>query len=158
MYLTLLSIHQMKGNFVKTFGWQHGCIFISLTADRPRCARVVPILPANAGQRRPRGNEKGWTECVAENRSRVLGITGDWSTTALLDPGAWYNTVCEGGAGSLPCVGERRGKCVQKSADEENAGDPDNVEAAPPVGVTVWSLRCFRAALIGPTRDLSKRC
>ena len=32
-------------------------------------------------------------DCVAEGR-RVFGITGDWSTTAL-DPGAWYNIVCD---------------------------------------------------------------
>ena len=38
---------------------------------------------------------RGSVDCVAEDR-RVLGITGGWST-ATLDPGAWYSTVCEGG-------------------------------------------------------------
>ena len=27
---------------------------------------------------------------------RLFGVTGDWKTAAL-DPGAWYNTVQEGG-------------------------------------------------------------
>ena len=41
------------------------------------------------------GKDKEWTDCVAEDR-RVLGITVDWSTAAL-DLGAWYNTMCEEG-------------------------------------------------------------
>ena len=48
----------------------------------------------NAGERGPGGKEKKWTDCVAKNR-RMFGTTKDWSTAAL-DPGAWYNTVCEG--------------------------------------------------------------
>ena len=49
----------------------------------------------NVGQRGSgvRGNK--WTECVAED-CRVFDITGNW-TTAALDPGVWYSTVCEGG-------------------------------------------------------------
>ena len=33
----------------------------------------------NAGKRGPRGNEKEWTDCVAEDL-RLFGITGDWTT------------------------------------------------------------------------------
>ena len=32
---------------------------------------------------------------MADDR-RLFGITGGWSTAAL-DPGVWYSTVCEGG-------------------------------------------------------------
>ena len=49
----------------------------------------------NAGKRGPGGKEKEWTDCVADDL-RLFGVTGDWKTAAL-DPGAWYNTVQEGG-------------------------------------------------------------
>ena len=42
-----------------------------------------------------RVKERQWTDCVAEDL-RLFGITGDWSTAAL-DPGVWYSTICEGG-------------------------------------------------------------
>ena len=48
-----------------------------------------------AGQRGPGGKEKKWTDRVAEDRW-VFGIMGNWSSAAL-DPGAWYNAVCEEG-------------------------------------------------------------
>ena len=48
----------------------------------------------NAGKRGPEGQGKKRTDCVTEDR-RVFGIMGDWSTAAL-DPGVWYSTVCEG--------------------------------------------------------------
>ena len=48
-----------------------------------------------AGKRGPGGKEKEWTDCVADDL-RLFGVTGDWRTAAL-DPGAWYNTVLEGG-------------------------------------------------------------
>ena len=38
--------------------------------------------------------DKEKTDCVAEDRP-VFGITGDLSI-AVLDPGVWYKTVCEG--------------------------------------------------------------
>ena len=49
----------------------------------------------NAGKRGPGGKENEWTDCVADDL-RLFGVTGDWRTAAL-DPGAWYNTVHEGG-------------------------------------------------------------
>ena len=36
----------------------------------------------NAGKRGPRGKEKEWTDCVAEDRC-LFGITGNWSTAGL---------------------------------------------------------------------------
>ena len=39
----------------------------------------------NAGERGPRGKEKEWTDCVAEDR-RLFGVMEHWSTAAL-DPG-----------------------------------------------------------------------
>ena len=57
--------------------------------------RVVSGELENAGKRGPEGKDKECTDCVAEDR-QVFGITGDWSTAAL-DPGVWYSTVCEGG-------------------------------------------------------------
>ena len=61
------------------------------------------------------GEEKKWTDCMAEDL-QLFGITGDWST-AVLDPGAWYSTVREGGCS----VGKRKGKCVRPQAKEERS-------------------------------------
>ena len=56
--------------------------------------RVMSGELGNAGQRGPGGKKKSWTDCVVED-SRVLGITGDWSTFALDRVQFWYNTtVC----------------------------------------------------------------
>ena len=52
-------------------------------------------LLQNAGKRGPGGKEKERTDCVAEDR-RMFGMTGDWSTAAL-DPGIWYITLCKRG-------------------------------------------------------------
>ena len=57
--------------------------------------RVMSGELENAGKRGPGGKEKEWTDCVADDL-RLFGVTGDWKTAAL-DPGAWYNTVQEGG-------------------------------------------------------------
>ena len=57
--------------------------------------RVMAGELENAGKRGPEGEEKEWTDCVAEDL-RLFGITGDWNTAAL-DPGAWYSTVRQGG-------------------------------------------------------------
>ena len=79
--------------------------------------RVMSGELENAGKRGPGGKEKEWTDCVADDL-RLFGVTGDWRTAAL-DPGAWYNTVQEGGC---RCVGEGRRKCVQSTAEEERSG------------------------------------
>ena len=87
-----------------------------------------------AGEHGPgeRGNNgrTAWQRIVG-----FFGITGDWSTAAL-DPWIWYSTLCEGGCGFT-------------AAWERETEEADKVEVAP--GVTVASLRRFRAALIGPT-------
>ena len=62
--------------------------------------RVMSGGLKNAGKHRPRGKEKEWTDCVADDL-RLFGITGDWSTT-VLDPGVWYSTVHEGAVGLWP--------------------------------------------------------
>ena len=84
----------------------------------------------------------------------LFGVTGDWKTAAL-DPGAWYNTVQEGGCRFMAAWVREEENAYnqrQKKRDEEEA---DKVEVAP--GVTVASLRRFRTALIGPTQGLPKR-
>ena len=88
----------------------------------------------------------GRKNCVAEDR-RVLGITGDWSTTSL-DPGAWYNSVCEGGCWFMA-------GWVREEKRKGEVEEADKIEVAP--AVTVGSLRRFRAALIEPSQGLSKR-
>ena len=100
----------------------------------------------NARKRGPRG-EKEWTDCAAED-FWLFGITGDWSTAAL-DPGAWYSTVHEGG-----CRVKEEEKASKHRQRKREAEEADKIEVAP--GVTVASLRRFRASLIGPTQGLPK--
>ena len=61
--------------------------------------RVMSGELENAGKRGPGGEEKEWTDCMAEGR-RLFGITGDWSTAAL-DPGVWYTAQYVKGAVGL---------------------------------------------------------
>ena len=64
-------------------------------------------------------------------------------------------TVHEGGCRFMAAwVKEEENESNQRQKKRE-AEEADNVEVAP--GVTVASLRRFRAALIGPTQGLSKR-
>ena len=53
-------------------------------------------------------------------------------------------------------VSEGRGEGVRNPAEEDRGRRGDTVEVAP--RVTVESLTCFRAALIGPSQGLPKRC
>ena len=107
----------------------------------------------NAGKRGPRGKEKEWTDCVADDL-RLFGITGDLGTPAL-DPGAWYNTVREGGCRFMAAWVKEEENASDQRQKKREAEEADKVEVAP--GVTVASLRRFRAALIGPTQGLPKR-
>ena len=94
-----------------------------------------------------------WTDCVPDDL-QLFGITGDWSTAAL-DPGVWYSTVHDGGCRFMAAwVKEEENGSKQRQKKRE-AEEADKVEVAP--GVTVASLRRFRAALIGPTQRLLKR-
>ena len=52
-------------------------------------------LDQNTGKRGLGGNDKEWTDYVADDL-RLFGVSGDWGTAAL-DPGAWYNIVHAGG-------------------------------------------------------------
>ena len=81
----------------------------------------------------------------------MFGIAGDWSTAAL-DPGAWYNTVCELGCRFMAAwVREEQ----NASENRQRKKEAETLEVAP--GVTVASLRRFRAALVGLTQGLPKR-
>ena len=85
---------------------------------------------------------------------RLFGITGNWSTAAL-DPGVWYSTVREGGCRSMAAWVKEEEKASKPRQRKKEAEKADKVDVAP--GVTVASLRRSRAALIGPTKGLTKR-
>ena len=115
--------------------------------------RVMSGELENAGKRGPGGKEKEWTDCVADDL-RLFGVTGDWKTAAL-DPGAWYNTVQEGGCRFMAAWVREEENASNQRQKKRDAEEADKVEVAP--GVTVASLRRFRTALIGPTQGLPKR-
>ena len=115
--------------------------------------RVMSGELENAGKRGPGGEEKEWTDCVADDL-RLFGVTGDWSTAAL-DPEAWYNTVHEGGCRFMAAWMKEEENASNQRQKKREAEEADKVEVAP--GVTVASLRRFRVALIGPTQGLPKR-
>ena len=50
-------------------------------------------------QRGPRGREKEWTDCVAAEDCRVVGITEDWSTAAF-----YLRVPCDSLCPAYPCV------------------------------------------------------
>ena len=110
--------------------------------------RVMSGELENAGKRGPGGKEKEWTDCVADDL-RLFGVTGDWKTAAL-DPGAWYNTVQEGGCRFMAAWVREEENASNQRQKKRDAEEADKVEVAP--GVTVASLRRFRTALIGPTQ------
>ena len=107
----------------------------------------------NAGKHRPGGKEKEWTDCVADHL-RLFGITGGWSTAAP-DPGVWHSAVHEGGCRFMAAWVKEEENASNQRQKKREAEEADRVEVAP--GVTVASLRRFRAALIGPTQGLPKR-
>ena len=122
--------------------------------DHRLSKRVVSVELENAGKRGPGGKGKEWTDCVAEERG-LFGITGDRSTAAL-DPGVWYSIVREGGCRFMAArVKEEEKASEHRQQRKREAEEADKVEVAP--GVTVASLRRFRAALVGPTQGLPKR-
>ena len=81
-------------------------------------------------------------------------LSHDWKTAAL-DPGAWYNTVQEGGCRFMAAWVREEENASNQRQKKRDAEEADKVEVAP--GVTVASLRRFRTALIGPTQGLPKR-
>ena len=78
---------------------------------------------------------------------------GDWSIAAL-DPGVWYSIVHEGGCGFMAAWVKEEENASNHRQKKREAEEADKVEVVP--GVTVPSLRRFRAALIGPTQALTK--
>ena len=115
--------------------------------------RVMSGELENARKRGPVGKEKEWTGSVADDL-RLFGITGDWSTAAL-DPGVWHSAVHEGGCRFMAAWVKEEENASDQRQKKREAEEADKVEVAP--GVTVASLRRFRAALIGPTQGLTKR-
>ena len=81
----------------------------------------------------------------------MFGITWYWSTAAL-DPGAWYKTVCEG-ACRLVTVCVREEENASKHRQIEGKAEMVDKDGVAP-GVTGGSLGHFRAAL---TQGLPKR-
>ena len=84
---------------------------------------------------------------MAEDRW-LLGITEGWSTAAL-DPGVWYTTVRKEGCRSMAAWVEEEETTSEHRQRKREAEEADKVKVAP--GATLSSLRCFRAALIGPS-------
>ena len=117
--------------------------------------RVMSGELENAGKRGPGGKEKEWTYCVSEYLW-LFGITGGWNNTttvAALDPGAWYSTVGDRGCCRFMAAWvKKEEKASGHRQRKREVKEADKVELAP--GVTVASLRRFRAALIGPTQGL----
>ena len=81
---------------------------------------------------------------------RLSGIMGDWST-ATLDPGVRYSTVCKGGCRFMTARVREEEKAPKHRKRKRVAEEADKVEVAL-LGVTVASLRRFRFALIEPTQ------
>ena len=113
--------------------------------------RVMSGELESAGKRGPGGKEKEWTDCVADDL-RLFGIT---RRTAALDPGVWYSAVHEEGCRFMAAWMKEEENSSNQRQKKREAEKADRVEVAP--GVTVASLRRFRAALIGPTQGLTKR-
>ena len=63
----------------------------------------------------------------------LLGVTGDWKTAAL-DPGAWYNTVQEGGCRFMAAWVREEENASNQRQKKRDAEEADKVEVAP--GVT----------------------
>ena len=72
-----------------------------------------------------------------------------------LHPGAWYSTVREGCCRFVAAWVKEEQKASEHRQRKREAEEADKVEVVP--GVTVASLRRFRAALIAPTQGLPKR-
>ena len=74
---------------------------------------------------------------------------------AALDTEVWYSAVHEGGCRFMAAWVKEEENASGQRQEKREAEEADKVEVAP--GVTVASLRRFRAALIGPTQGLTER-
>ena len=93
--------------------------------------RVMPGKLESVGKRGPGGEEKEWTDCVADDLW-LFGVTGDWSTTAL-DPGAWYNTVHEGGCRFMAAWVREEENASNQRQKKRKSEEADKVEVVPGV-------------------------
>ena len=118
-------------------------VVVGAAALRGLPKRVMPRKLENAGKRGPEGEEKEWTDCVAEDR-RLFGITGDWSTAAL-DPRVWCSTTRERGCRFMAAWVKEEEKASEHWKREREMEEADKVEVKP--RVTVASLGRLRATL-----------
>ena len=87
--------------------------------------------------------------CVADDL-RLFDVTGDWRTAAL-DPGAWYNTVHEGGSRFMAAWVREEENASNQRQEKIEVEEADKAEVGP--GVTVARLRRFRTALMDQPKD-----
>ena len=116
--------------------------------------RVMPGELENAGKRGPGGRRKngrtGWQMIFSYLASRGTGapphLTLGYGIALYVK-----EAVCRFIAARV----KKETKASEHRQRKREAEETDEVEVAP--GVTVASLRRFRAALIGPTQGLRKR-
>ena len=118
--------------------------------------RVMSGELEKVGRHGPEGKEKEWTDCVADDLW-LFGITrGTGAPPHLtLGSGLIYSAVHEGGCRFMAAWVKEEENASKHRQIKREAEKADKVEVAP--GVTVASLRRFRAALIGPTQELPTR-
>ena len=79
------------------------------------------------------GEREGMEDCGAKDR-RVSDVTRKWSTAAL-DSGAWYNTVCEGGYSFMVAWVRKEKKASENRQGKRKAEEADKIEVAPGVNM-----------------------
>ena len=80
------------------------------------------------------------------NELRGRGLSNVWRHREL----GHRRTICEGGCRLMAAWVGQEEKASENRQRKREAKKTDKLEVAP--GMTVESLRCFRAALIGPTQ------
>ena len=103
----------------------------------------------NAGKRGP-GGEGEKMDGLRGRGSSAVWHRGGLDSTAALDPAVWYSTVRDGGSRFMAAWVKEKEKASEHRQRKREADEADQIEVAP--GVTLASLRRFRAALIGPTQ------
>ena len=97
--------------------------------DHRLSKKVVPRELENTGKRGPLGKEKQWTDCVAEDRW-VFGMKGEWST-AVIDPGVWYRTVCKGDCRFMAAWMKEEENASKNRQTKREAEEADKVDLHP---------------------------
>ena len=101
-----------------------------------------------------RREEEQWAHCEAEDR-RVFGITGTGAPPPL-SLGLVQQSMRRG-FGTVAWVREEEKKTSENRQRRREAEEAHNNKVKVASRVTIASLRCFRAALIGRTQELPKR-